>query len=119
MEYTTVVHNIDPLYAPDSRVLILGSIPSPRSRAQRFFYGHPQNRFWPVLAAVLGEPAPATVEEKRALALRHRIALWDTLHSCEIRGASDTSIKNPVANDLAGLIAQTQITAVFCTGATR
>ena len=118
MEYTKVVHNIDPLFAPDSRVLILGSIPSPKSREQKFFSGHPQNRLWPVLAAVFGEHAPTTVEEKRAFALRHRIAMWDTLHSCEIRGASDTSIRNPVANDLLWLIAQTEIRAVFCTGAT-
>lgn len=118
MEYTKVVHNIEPLFAPDSRVLILGSIPSPKSREQRFFYGHPQNRFWPVLAAVFGEDAPATVGEKRALVLRHHIAMWDTLHSCEIRGASDTSIKNPVANDLKWLIDQTAVRAVFCTGAT-
>ena len=118
MEYTKVVHNIEPLFAPDSRVLILGSIPSPKSREQQFFYGHPQNRFWPVLAAVFGEDAPTTVGEKRALALRHHIAMWDTLHSCEIRGASDTSIKNPVANDLKRLIDQTAVHAVFCTGAT-
>ena len=118
MEYTKVVHNIEPLFASDSRVLILGSIPSPKSREQRFFYGHPQNRFWSVLAAVFGEDAPATVGGKRALALRHHIAMWDTLHSCEIRGASDTSIKNPVANDLKWLIDQTAVRAVFCTGAT-
>ena len=118
MEYTLVTHHFPPLFAPDSRVLILGSIPSPKSRAQGFFYGHPQNRFWPVLAAVLGEPAPATVEEKRALALRHHIAMWDTLASCEIRGASDTSIRNPVPNDLNWLIGQTQVTHIFCTGAT-
>ncbi|MGN0993689.1 MAG: DNA-deoxyinosine glycosylase [Butyricicoccus sp.] len=118
MEYTAVTHNFDPLFAPDSRVLILGSIPSPKSRAQKFFYGHPQNRFWPVLAAVFGEEPPATVEEKRALALRHHIAMWDTLASCEIRGASDTSIRNPVPNDLKWLIDQTAVRAVFCTGAT-
>ena len=111
MEYTLVTHNFPPLFAADSRVLILGSIPSPKSRAQGFFYGHPQNRFWPVLAAVLGEP-------ERALALRHHIAMWDTLASCEIRGASDTSIRNPVPNDLNWLIGQTQVTHIFCTGAT-
>lgn len=118
MEYTHVTHNFPPLFAPDSRALILGSIPSPKSREQAFFYGHPQNRFWPVLAAVLGEPAPVTVEDKRALALRHHIAMWDTLASCEIRGASDTSIRNPVANDLNWLIRQTAVQHVFCTGAT-
>ncbi|HJC21010.1 MAG TPA: DNA-deoxyinosine glycosylase [Candidatus Butyricicoccus avicola] len=118
MEYTHVTHNFPPLFAPDSRALILGSIPSPKSREQAFFYGHPQNRFWPVLAAVFGEPAPQTIEDKRSLALRHRIAMWDTLAACDIRGASDTSIRNPVANDLPWLIAQTRVRAVFCTGAT-
>lgn len=118
MEYTHVTHNFPPIFAPDSRALILGSIPSPKSREQAFFYGHPQNRFWPVLAAVFGEPAPQTIEDKRSLALRHRIAMWDTLAACDIRGASDTSIRNPVANDLPWLIAQTRVRAVFCTGAT-
>ncbi len=118
MEYTHVTHNFPPLFAPDSRALILGSIPSPKSREQAFFYGHPQNRFWPVLAAVFGEPAPQTIEDKRSLALRHRIAMWDTLAACDIRGASDTSIRNPVPNDLPWLIAQTQVRAVFCTGTT-
>ena len=118
MEYTHVTHNFPPLFAPDSRALILGSIPSPKSREQAFFYGHPQNRFWPVLAAVFGEPAPQTIEDKRSLALRHRIAMWDTLAACDIRGASDTSIRNPVPNDLPWLIAQTRVRAVFCTGAT-
>lgn len=118
MEYTHVTHNFPPLFAPDSRALILGSIPSPKSREQAFFYGHPQNRFWPVLAAVFGEPAPQTIEDKRSLALRHRIAMWDTLAACDIRGASDTSIRNPVPNDLPWLIAQTRVRAVFCTGTT-
>ena len=118
MEYNHVTHNFPPLFAPDSRALILGSIPSPKSREQAFFYGHPQNRFWPVLAAVFGEPAPQTIEDKRSLALRHRIAMWDTLAACDIRGASDTSIRNPVPNDLPWLIAQTQVRAVFCTGTT-
>lgn len=117
MEYIRVTHNFPPLFAPDSRVLILGSMPSPKSREQAFFYGHPQNRFWPVLSAILNEPAPQNVEEKRALALRHHIAMWDTLAACEIKGASDTSIRNPEPNDLPWLIAQTQVRAVFCTGA--
>ena len=116
MEYTRVTHNFPPLFAPDSRVLILGSIPSPKSREQAFFYGHPQNRFWPVLAAVFGEEAPRTIEQKRSLALRHHIAMWDTLAACEIRGASDTSIRNPEPNDLPRLIAQTQVMGVYGNG---
>ena len=105
MEYTRVTHNFQPLFAPDSRVLILGSIPSPKSREQAFFY-------------VFREEAPQTIEQKRSLALRHHIAMWDTLAACEIRGASDTSIRNPEPNDLPWLIAQTQVKAIFCTGAT-
>ena len=117
MEYNVVHHPFGPLYDAHSRVLILGSIPSPKSREINFFYGHPQNRFWRVLAAVLGAPAPETIEEKRAMALRHGVALWDTLASCEIRGASDAAIRNPVPNDIASLRKKTQIHAVFCTGA--
>ena len=116
-EYTKVYHNIPPLWRPDSRVLILGSFPSPKSREAQFFYGHQRNRFWPVLAAVFGEAVPATVPEKRALAHRHYIAMWDTIVECEIRGASDTSIRNPVPNDLNAVIGKSMIKAVFCTGA--
>ena len=95
MTTQTVVHNIPPLYDSESRVLLLGSIPSPKSREVGFFYGHPQNRFWRVLAAVLGEELPATIAEKRAMCLKHHIALWDTIARCDIAGASDTSIKTP------------------------
>lgn len=116
MNYETVVHTIPPLYAPDSRVLMLGSIPSPKSREAGFFYGHPQNRYWRVLAAVLGEDAPQSIAEKRSLCLRHKVAMWDVLASCEIIGAGDSTIRNPVPNDLAGLIVRTQVRAVFATG---
>lgn len=115
-EYIKVYHNIPPLWAADSRVLVLGSFPSPKSREQKFFYGHPRNRFWPVLSAVFNEPVPQTVEQKKELALRHHIAMWDTIASCEIKGASDTSIKHPVPNDLKSIIDRSQIKAVFCTG---
>ena len=116
MEYQTVYHNFEPLYAPDSRVLLLGSMPSPKSREQGFFYGHPQNRFWRVLAAVLGQDAPQTVADKRALCLRHGIALWDVLASCDIVGASDAAIRNPVSNDLRPILQGTQVRAIFTTG---
>ena len=92
MKLETIVHDIPPLYDAESRVLLLGSLPSPKSREAHFFYGHPRNRFWPVLAAVLGEPAPETIEEKQAMCHRHHIALWDTVAKCDIAGASDTSI---------------------------
>ncbi len=113
-----IVHDIPPVFAANSRVLLLGSLPSPKSRAQGFFYGHPQNRFWPTLAAVLNEPVPArdNIAAKKAMLLKHRLALWDVLASCQIAGASDASISQPQPNDIAGLLAQTQIQAVFCTG---
>lgn len=118
MEYTHVTHEFPPLYDAECTVLILGSIPSPKSREQAFYYGHPQNRFWKVLAAVLEEPLPQTVEEKRTLALKHHIALWDALEACDIRGASDSSVKNPVPTDIPWLLSQTKICRIFATGAT-
>jgi hypoxanthine-DNA glycosylase len=91
-------------------------MPSPASRARGFYYGHPGNRFWQVLAAVFEEPFPATAGERRSLALRRGIALWDVLASCRLRGAADSSIEDPVCNDLRGLIAETGIARVFTTG---
>lgn len=117
-QWETIVHTIPPLYAPDSRVLMLGSIPSPKSREVQFFYGHPQNRFWRVLAAVLGEPVPGTIEDKRTLCLSHQIALWDTIAQCDIVGASDASIRNVIPNDIGGLLVKTQIQRIFATGST-
>ena len=110
------MHTIPPLYHSESRVLLLGSIPSPKSREVGFFYGHPQNRFWRVLAAVLGEELPATIAEKRAMCLKHHIALWDTIARCDIAGASDTSIKNAVPNDIGRLLRETKIERIFATG---
>ena len=118
MEYTHVTHEFGPLYDADCEVLILGSIPSPKSREQAFYYGHPQNRFWKVMAAVVGEPVPQTIEEKRRMMLKHHIAMWDALEACDIRGASDSSIKNPVPTDIPGLLAKTRITRIYATGAT-
>lgn len=111
-----IVHTIPPVFDARSRVLILGTMPSTKSQEQGFYYGHPQNRFWRVLAAVLDEPEPETVAEKRTLLLRRKVALWDVLASCDIEGASDASIKNPVANDLAPILAGADIRAVFTTG---
>ena len=103
MQLQTIVHTIPPLYDSESRVLLLGSIPSPKSREVGFFYGHPQNRFWRVLAAVLGEEVPVSIEDKRAMCLRHHVALWDTIAKCDIAGASDTSIRNAEPNDIGKL----------------
>ena len=109
-------HNIPPIWNERSRVLILGSFPSVKSREGRFFYHHPQNRFWKVLAAVLNCPAPQTVEEKTAMLLQYRIALWDVIASCEITGSSDSSIRNAVPNDLSQIRAP--VAAIFCNGQT-
>ena len=118
MTYQHVTHEFPTLYDPASEVLILGSIPSPKSRQQAFYYGHPQNRFWKVLAAVFDAPVPQSVEEKKHLALSHGIALWDSLEECEICGASDSSIKNPVPTDIPFLLSQTRVKKVFTTGST-
>lgn len=115
--YTHIVHPFGPLYDTRSEILILGSLPSVKSREQNFFYGHPQNRFWPLLAALFGENPPASVEEKRALALRRHVALWDTIGSCDIIGSSDSSIRNVVPTDLRPILAGSRIRRVFCNGA--
>ena len=109
-----------PVYNAHSRALILGTWPSPKSREMAFYYGHPQNRFWPMLAALTGEAVPARedIEAKKQIILRHGLALWDTLERCTITGASDASIRDVVPNDIAGLLAKAPIEAVFCNGAT-
>lgn len=112
------IHPIPPLYDGESRILILGSFPSVKSREGQYFYHHPQNRFWKVLAAVLGEETPATIEEKGAMLHRNHIALWDVIASCEIVGSSDSSIRNVVPNDLSPIFAAAPIQAVFCNGGT-
>ncbi len=113
----TVFHQFPPLFRADSRVLILGSIPSPKSREQGFYYGHPRNRFWKMLAQVFEEPVPETVEERKAFALGHQVALWDVLASCTIKGAEDASICDEVPNDIRLILGQADIRAIFTTGA--
>ena len=97
-----IVHPIAPVFDENSRVLILGSFPSAKSREEMFFYGHPQNRFWRVTAAVFAEDVPKTVAEKQKFLLSHGIALWDVLASCDIEGSADSTIKNAVPNDQIG-----------------
>ena len=115
---SAVVHPIPPLFDGESRVLILGSFPSVRSREVGFFYGHPQNRFWRVLAGVFSEDVPTTVEEKRAFLARNHIALWDVIASCEIEGSSDSSIRSVVPNDLSVILASAPIERIFVNGKT-
>ena len=117
MEAGFVTHEFGAFFDKDSRVLILGTIPSPKSREQGFYYGHPQNRFWKVLADVLGEKVvPQTVEERKKFLKRNRIALWDVLESCEIKGASDVSIRNARPNDMNRILQAADIRAIFVAG---
>ncbi len=118
MEYEHIVHPFPPLYDENSRILILGSLPSVKSREQMFFYGHPQNRFWPLIARLLDEQEPRSIEEKKQLVLKHNIALWDTIYSCDIMGSGDSSIKNVVPTDLKPVVQGSKIERVFCNGKT-
>ena len=118
MEKQPQLHTIAPVYDENSRILILGSFPSVKSREAAFFYGHPQNRFWRLLAAVLGEDTPQTAAEKKSLLLRHGVALWDVIASCDIAGASDASITNVVPNDLSRILDAAPVRRIFCNGGT-
>ena len=113
-----IVHPIEPVYDRASRVLILGSFPSVKSREMGFFYGHPQNRYWKVLARVFEEEVPMSIPERRAFLLRHHIAAWDVIHSCEIVGSSDSSIRNVQANDLGVILDAADIRVIFVNGKT-
>lgn len=113
-----ITHPIPPVFDRHSKVLILGSFPSVKSREAQFFYGHPRNRFWKVTSAVFGTPEPKTVEEKKAFLLSHGIAVWDVIASCEIEGSSDSSIKNVVPNDLTRILNTTDIKQIFVNGKT-
>ncbi len=113
-----IEHPIPPEYDENSRVLILGSFPSVKSREQGFFYGHPQNRFWKVLGAITSSPEPKSIEEKRALLKKNHIALWDTLKSCEIVGSADSSIKNATPNDLSIILKNSKVKTIFVNGKT-
>ena len=113
-----VVHPIPPVYRTDSRILILGSFPSVKSREAEFFYGHKQNRFWKVLANLLNESVPENAEEKKQLLLSNGIALWDVIKSCTITGSSDSSINNVVPNDIEQILQTANISQIFTNGST-
>ena len=115
--YTPVGPGFAPICGNTAKALILGSFPSPKSREQGFYYGHPQNRFWRLLALLTGAPEPKTIAEKTALILQNDLALWDTVQSCEIRGASDASMRHVQPNDVAALVRRLGVQAVFCNGA--
>jgi hypoxanthine-DNA glycosylase len=111
-------HNIDPVYDENSRILILGSFPSVKSRETAFFYGHPQNRFWKVISSVCGCECPVTTDEKKSMLRKNGIAVWDVIASCDIKGSGDSSIKNVVPNDLSQILEKCDIKRIFCNGAT-
>ena len=116
MEYEHIVHSFEPVYDKASEILILGTLPSVKSRENNFYYGHKQNRFWKVLATLLKEPVPHTIEEKKAMLLAHRIALWDVIQSCDIKGSSDSSIKNVTPTDLKQILDHCQIRQIYANG---
>ncbi len=105
-----------PVYSPSSVALILGSYPSPKSFEAGFYYYHPRNRFWPLLAELTHSPLPQTIPERTQLLLQNNLALWDSLESCQISGAADHTITNPVPNDIASLLQKTNIQHIFCNG---
>ena len=113
-----IIHPFGPLFNESSRVLILGSFPSVKSREQQFFYGHPQNRFWKVLAALYQQDVPVTVDQKKALILENHLALWDSVASCVITGSSDASIREVRANDLSVILDNSAVRKIFCNGKT-
>jgi hypoxanthine-DNA glycosylase len=113
-----IVHPFPPVFDAGSQILILGTMPSRMSRQQGFYYGNPQNRFWPLLSAILQVPEPRDIDSKRSMLLQHGIALWDVLKQCEIKGSQDSSIRQPEANDLGWLLSQSQIRHIFANGQT-
>lgn len=113
-----IKHPFPPLYDKDSKILVLGSFPSIKSREQLFFYGHPQNRFWKVTAAVFGDDVPKSIEDKKEFLHKNHIALWDVIASCDIEGSADSTIKNVVPNDLDAIIKNSKVKRIFVNGKT-
>ncbi len=113
-----ILHPLHPVFDDNSKILILGSFPSVKSREQGFFYGHPQNRFWKVLSVVYEEDCPDTIDEKRAFLLRNHIAVWDVIGECCIEGSSDASIKDVKPNDLSIILENAIIERIFVNGRT-
>ena len=116
MQFQQITHEFQPLYNGDSRILILGSFPSVKSREQQFYYGHAQNRFWKVISTLLHENTPQTIDAKKQLLLSHHIALWDVIWQCDIVGSSDASITNVIPNDISRILDSCPIQAIFTNG---
>lgn len=115
-EYINISHTFQPVYNDKSRILILGTFPSVKSRETHFYYGHPMNRFWKLLAALMKVELPVTTEEKRDFLLRHHIAVWDVIHSCSITGSGDASIRDVIPNDFTELLKKAKIRKVYANG---
>lgn len=116
--YTHVSHDFEPVFDENSKVLILGTFPSVKSRENQFYYGHPQNRFWKVIAGLTESEVPQTIEEKKKLLLEHGIAIWDVIESCDIIGSSDSSIKNVIPADIERVVANSKIENIYANGGT-
>lgn len=113
-----ILHPIAPVYDKNSKILILGSFPSVKSREAGFFYHHPQNRFWRVISAVFSLPVPESIDEKRKLLSECGLALWDVIYSCEVTGSADSSIKNVIPNDITLILKNAKISRIVCNGST-
>lgn len=116
MEYQTIRHTFEPVFDENSKILILGSLPSVKSRENQFYYGHPQNRFWRLLAVLFDSEVPATIQEKKAFLLCHHIALWDVIAQCDILGSSDSSIRNVIPNDMSVILKHASIHRIYVNG---
>lgn len=116
MEYQSLKHTFDPVFDEESKILILGSFPSVKSRENQFFYGHPQNRFWKVMANVLNWEVPETIEDKKEMLLTNHVAVWDVIASCSIIGSSDTSIKDVVVNDFSRILENSKVEHIYVNG---
>ena len=114
--YQHITHEFEPIFDERSRILILGTLPSVKSREGQFYYHHPQNRFWKVLAKICKTEPPATIAEKKAMLLEHGIAIWDVVQSCDIIGSSDSSIKNVTSADLSVILRQASVKTIFLNG---
>ena len=116
MEYEHITHSFEPVYDKNSRILILGTLPSVASRENNFYYGHKQNRFWKLLAHLLDEPVPEAIDEKKHMLLNNHIAIWDVIQSCDIKGSSDSSIKNVEPTDIRKILDTADIKQVITNG---
>ncbi|MCD7741268.1 MAG: DNA-deoxyinosine glycosylase [Ruminococcus sp.] len=117
-EYTRIRHTFEPVFDESSQILILGSLPSVKSREQGFYYGHPRNRFWRVMSEILKCNEPKTIEEKKQMLLSCHVAIYDVISECDIKGSSDSSIKNVIPTDIELLLSKTNIRHIFANGNT-